>query len=401
MSSWARAIDWLTASYGVLAVVSAGNHPVLPVPGGTDALVALSGSDRADAVNAVVADAMPRRSLLAPADAINALTVGALNDDAAGAIPVGPYQFDPADGHLVVSPTSAVGSGHHRSVKPDMVAPGGRTRFSLPVAGNSDEFRSAAQTALGPGVRVAAPKGGEAFTTGTSAAAALVSHEAARAVDRIVQLADRALTRSELAVTTKAFLAHGARVPEDLRANSGLAPYAHGYGTPQRNLSDGCEAHEATILYVGDLGANEQSTLALPLPSGLQARGIKRVTATLAWLSPINWRHRQYRCAALDFAQPKGLTALGPTIDVAGDHSKRGTLQHSVWEINKAVSAGPGDTLDLTVQCREQAGGLKGERVNFAVAMSLWIAPELGIDVYTQVEQQLAARVSVAPASTS
>ena len=147
----------------------------------------------------------------------------------------------------------------------------------------------------------------------------------------MLELAGRDLTRSELAVATKALLSHGHRVPPDLRVHSGLGPYAHGYGVPQRDLADGCDSHEASILYVGNLGANEQSTLALPLPNGLQAVGLKRITATLAWLSPVNWRHRQYRRAALDFAKPKGFTDLGGYLDVDGERSKRGTLQHAVW----------------------------------------------------------------------
>lgn len=395
LSSWARTIDWLSATYGVLVVVSAGNHLALPVPGGTDALVALSGADRADAVNAIVAESEPRRSLLSPADSINAVTVGALNADAAGDVTLGAYHLDPADGEPVVNPSSAIGGGHHRSVKPDLLAPGGRARFAMPIAGNATELHPAVQSSLGPGVKVAAAKGGEAYTVGTSPAAALVSRSAARAVDAVLDLAGRDLTRSELAVATKAFVSHGHRVPPDLRVHSGLGPYAHGYGVPQRDLADGCDPHEASILYVGNLGANEQTTLALPLPNGLQAVGLKRITATLAWLSPVNWRHRQYRRAALDFAKPKGFTDLGGYLDVDGDRSKRGTLQHAVWEVNRAVAGGVGSTVDLTVQCREQAGGLNGERVDFAVVLSLWVAPTLGVDVYTQVAQQVVAPVLV------
>ena len=147
----------------------------------------------------------------------NALTIGALNDDGAGDVPLTGYQFDPADGELIISPISALGSGHHRSVKPDIVAPGGRARFMRPVTGNATEIPPAKQAALGPGVKVAAAKGGEAFTVGTSPAAAMVSRIAARAVDTVVDLAGQALTRSELAVATKAMVAHTAKIPDDLR----------------------------------------------------------------------------------------------------------------------------------------------------------------------------------------
>ena len=399
VSSWARTIDWLSATYGVVVVVSAGNYGTLPVPSGVDALTAASGGDRADAVNAVVAETMPRRSLLAPADSMNALTVGALNADAAGAVALG-YRFDPADGELIVNPTSALGAGHRRSVKPDLLAPGGRALFQSPMTSGQTELRPAPQGAYGPGIRVASSNGtDEVFTMGSSPAAAAVSREAARIVDSVLALANRPLTRAELAVATKALVVHSARLPEDLRAHDDIRPYAHGYGAPARTFADGCEPHEASILYVGNLGANEQSRLSFPLPNGLQQTGLKRVTATLAWLSPINWRHRQYRCAALDFSKPVGFTDLGTALDVSSDRSKRGTVQHAVWEINRAVGFGAGNTIDLAVHCKEQAGGLKGERVDFAVVLSLWVAPTLNVDVYAQVQLQVAARVTVTPGS--
>jgi hypothetical protein len=396
LSSWARTIDWLSAMYGVAVVVSSGNHRSLPVPSGTTTLTSLNGSDRADAVNAMVAEATPRRSLLAPGDSVNALTVGALNSDGAGAVQLG-YRFDPADGELIVNPTSALGAGHRRSVKPDLLAPGGRALFQSPMTPTDTELRPAPQAAYGPGIKVASSASAEVFTMGTSPAAATVSRAAARAVDAVLEITNRPLTRSELAVATKAFVAHSARVPRDLRAHEGLRPYAHGYGAVLRDLADGCDPHEASILFVGDIGASEQRTLSFPLPNGLHVRGLKRVSATLAWLSPVNWRHRQYRCAALDFSQPMGFTKLGTAVDVGGDRPKRGTLQHTVWEVTKAVGVGAGTDLNLTVHCKEQGGGLHGERVDFAVALSLWVAPELGVDVYAQVQQQVATRVPVAP----
>ncbi|MFO6453034.1 MULTISPECIES: S8 family peptidase [unclassified Aeromicrobium] len=397
VSSWARTLDWLSVRYGVVIIVSSGNHGTLTVPDGTDALVDLTGADRAAAVNSHVAHTNPRRSLLAPADAINAVTVGALNDDGAGDVPVTGYQFDPADGTLIVSPTSGLGSGHHRSVKPDVIAPGGRSRFMLPMVGGATEIHPATQSALGPGIKVAAAAGGEAFTVGTSPAAASVSRAAARAVDTVLDLAGRNLTRSELAVATKAMVTHAARVPDDLIVHDGLRHAAHGYGILARHLADGCDPNEASILFVGNIGENEARTLALPLPNGLQARGVKRVTATLAWLSPVNWRHRQYRRAVLEFSKPKGLSNLGTALGAVGDKPKRGTLQHVEWEVVPAVGVGQGTDLELTVNCKGQAGGLRGERVDFGVVLSLWVAPELNVDVYAQVQQQVAARVAVAP----
>ncbi len=42
---------------------------------------------------------------------------------------------------------------------------------------------------------------------------------------------------------------------------------------------------------------------------------------------------------------------------------------------------------------------LEGERVDLAVVLSLWVAPTLNVDFYTQVQQQVAACVAVTPGS--
>lgn len=395
MSAWARTLDWLTAAYGVLMVVSAGNHPILPVAAGAESVSKLDEADRAEAVNRAVAEAFPRRSLLAPADAINALTVGALNEDAAGDIVLGPYRFDPAADNRIVSPVSALGAGHRRSVKPDLLAPGGRTLYITP--NQSDEVLTPAPSmALGPGIKVAAADGHSLlFTAGTSPAAALVSREAADLVDVLWEVANEPLSRASIAAATKALLTHEARIPEDLLFDDRIGFHAFGYGVLSRSLARGCLPNEATVVCAGTISANEERVVAVPLPAGLQQTGLKRLTASLAWLSPVNWRHRQYRRAALSFAKPTGLTELGTALDVQAEATKRGTVQHAVWEVNRAIPYGRGDDLELTVQCREQAGGLNGEPVNFAVAISLWVAPELQIDVYQEVSEQIRARVGV------
>jgi hypothetical protein len=395
MSAWARTLDWLSSAYGVVVVVSAGNHPRLPVAAGAESVSKLAGQDRAEAVNQAVAEAFPRRSLLAPADAINALTVGALNQDAAGDVVLGPYRFDPAGETQIVSPVSALGSGHRRSIKPDVLAPGGRTFYRTP---NQDDnvLVPAQSVATGPGIKVAAADGHSlVFTAGTSPAAAWVSKEAADLVDVLWQVADEPLARASIAAATKALLTHEARVPATLLVDDRIGFHAYGYGGLSRTLATGCLPNEATIVCAGTISANEERVVAVPLPAGLQQTGLKRLTATLAWLSPVNWRHRQYRRAALSFAKPTGLTQLGAALDIQADATKRGTVQHVVWEVNRAIPYGRGDDVELTVQCREQAGGLNGEPVNFAVAISLWVAPELHVDVYQEVREQLQARVGV------
>lgn len=72
-------------------------------------------------------------------------------------------------------------------------------------------------------------------------------------------------------------------------------------------------------------------------------------------------------------------------------------MQHQSWELETAFASGQGSNMAVRVKCYEQAGGLLGERIDFAVAVSLWVAPALNVDVYTQVRTQVQARVTVRP----
>lgn len=402
ISSWARTLDWLSYEYGVLIVVSAGNHRALRLVNGIDtaALLAMGGADRSAAIHASEHQEWAARRILSPAESINAITVGALHDDASGAGPIG-YVFDPHDGLVAPSPVSRLGGGHRRAVKPEVAAPGGRVMFSQPLA-PADTVVASMSTLFG--VQVASPVAGrETQMAGTSPAAALISRRLSDLVDLADDVAGPGLARHERAVAAKAMLIHGARHPVDF--DTGALPLRHsiGYGAVERNLAFGCESNEATILFLGELGALEQQELRFPLPNGLATRDIKRVTATLAWLSPVNWRHRQYRRAHLSFAKPTGLTALPTSSDVSDDDAKRGssTVKHQTWEFSKAVAGGQGDAFTLTVKCNQQAGGLGGERVPYAVAMTLWVSPSVGIDVYAQVAQQVRTSVPIRPGGSA
>ena len=81
---------------------------------------------------------------------------------------------------------------------------------------------------------------------------------------------------------------------------------------------------------------------------------------------------------------------------IGAQRGQRGTVQHQVFEGVGAVPIGLSDELRLTVQCSEQAGGLSGERVPYGVAISLEVAPELGVDVYEAVAARVRPAVAVA-----
>lgn len=399
LSSWARMLDWLSYHYGVLIIVSAGNHRNLPLPTGDSELIkALNGNERRQAtLHAQECDLLGRR-LLSPAEAINAITVSATHDDEAGAmVPTG-YDVDPTDGLLSLSPVSALGTGYRGSVKPELAAPGGRVGYTDPVQPQKlISFKEAGPN--GPGVKVAhSTSPNQTFVTGTSVSAALVTRQAARLHDELDRITGGIkLTRTQRAIAIKALLVHGAQPFADPELNLPLVNKGVGNGVLSRDYSEGCAANEAVVLYLGALKPNTRHHIHLPLPDGLTTTDLKRVSATLAWFSPINWRHRQYRQAKLEFLKPKGdVPSISKPIYVSGEAAKRGatTHQHLVWETQKSFASKPGSELKMQIKCYGQAG-LKNDPVaiDYAFALTLWVAPTFGVDVYTQVRDHLKARI--------
>jgi hypothetical protein len=407
-SAWARALDWLTAEHNVLALVSAGNHLTIELAVDRATFeAALDGQRRRWTLEALGVDANSRR-LLTPAESINSLTVGALHSDGAGAYIAG-RRVDILEDAALPSPISAIGRGFRRSVKPDVHAPGGRQLFTVDLGGAGNTTRlQPAKAILAPGLRaasptVADPTTGQTYVRGTSGATGLATRRAARLLE-LIQVLRSGVAGFEdrhVAAALKALLVHGAEWPDTKLIGDGTSTLPLdrflGYGWLAIDHVLGCPAYRVTVLAVGDLGARQEEDIIVPLPAGLSGLvGKRRVTATLAWLSPINWRHRQYRRAKLGFHPPVG--ALRPVVDskqVKFQKAQRGTVQHQIYEGSGAVPISPNDEIRLTIQCFEQAGGLNGASVPYAAAISLEVAEALGVEVYAEVAAQIRPPVRV------
>jgi hypothetical protein len=387
-TAWARAIDWLSHEHGVLFVVSAGNH-LGPLPIAESDLQAAFGEDRDRLTAAALASLATQRRLLSPAESINSLTIGALHEDSAGdSFPMG-YRVDPWDSPGRPSPISAHGRGIRRSVKPDLAVAGGRQLYSARFGSSQPMVEVARATAVPPGVAVAAPPDLQAHATGTTFAAVEVSRRAVAIADSLdpTQVDD-----AHVAVATKALLMHGTTFTADQLL---ILPTDRllGYGPLGRDLASGCLPSQATVLFTGDLRDREEVDLVMPFPqsvAGLSA--LRRITMTLAWFSPVNWNHRQYRRAKLVVEGPSEIP--GPTRSAHGiNHqlAQRGTVHHRVIETTRAY---PAAHLTFPVKCSGQAGGLTGS-VPFALAVTLEVGPGNAVDVYDAVRQEIRARTRI------
>jgi hypothetical protein len=75
-----------------------------------------------------------------------------------------------------------------------------------------------------------------------------------------------------------------------------------GYGLPQIDRVLGCTEQRVTLLGFGGLKDNEAHVFKLPLPPSLGSRtDWRKLTVTLAWISPVSTSTQRYRTASLWF----------------------------------------------------------------------------------------------------
>jgi hypothetical protein len=421
VSPWARLIDWLAFTYGVLFVVSAGNDAApltLNVP--QSGLGAMPPDLRAShALRGLIGSSVERR-IIAPAEAINALTVGASHADQSQ-VTVASNLFD-LFGSGGVSPISRVGHGFRRAIKPDILLPGGRTLHREQIqADQAQTIVGAVDSAAAPGQKVAAPPmpGGAlnvtAYCRGTSNAAALASRGAAIAFDVIDQLragSAASLPMSRDAVLLKALLAHGASWgtwadvllasrPEltDWIAQKDFVTRWLGNGPADVDRALTCATERATMIGTGELSADQAYIFSAPLPPSLAGKTVwRRLSVTLAWFSPINPAHRAYRRAKLWITPPQIELHVKRLNSVHDKAAQRGTLQHEVLEGEEAVAFVDGDRFECKVNCAADAGEL-AVKVPFALCVTLEVAVGVGIPIYQEIRDRIATKIPIQPAA--
>ena len=355
MSPLARLLDWLAEEHDLLFVVSVGNHTQDVALNMTRAeWEALPESARAEPVlRALEGDQRNRRPIM-PAESVNAVTVGALHADHAAPLP-GDRRIDCFTDGGLPTPLASVAAGRGRAVKPEILMPGGRAFHTCRVGSSSDPaVLSVGQSPRGPGLLTAAPgvRPGELGHTehgfGSSNAAALASRLAGRAFDRLGGVSEPdlpALPTAGLTVLLKALLVHGAtwdgmtevldRVfADDLddehwsQRDRLLARYL-GFGRVNPDVALFCTGTRITAVAAAGLSAGDAHAYRLPLPPSFPRAKVRRaVTATLAWNTPINVRHRQYRKASLWLGWPGDPLRVREKVGLGARAAELGTVEH-------------------------------------------------------------------------
>ena len=250
-------------------------------------------------------------------------------------------------------------------------------------------------------------------TRGTSSAAALASRAAASLHDVLDELRQdpggEMIDAVPRAVWLKALVVHGAdwgtarktiaavlRDDHDSRRVKEHVTRLLGCGVVDVDRVRECTASRVTVLGGGSLGEDQSHVHRIPLPPSLSGwRGRRRLTISLAWLSSVNPRHRNWRRAQLWFSPPR--TELGVTRKQA-DHQavQRGTVQHEVLEGESSSDFADGANLEIQVNCRADAGPLEDE-VPYALVTTIEVTSDLWVsNIYDEARAAVeAARVQV------
>lgn len=419
ISPLAKLFDYLAHRYDLLFMISAGNMTDDVALAGYNTLAQVEDAD-GDAVSRAfvtsIRESRGTRALMAPAEGLNPLTIGAAHDDGfapgrAAAGVVVPYTLS---GMPNVS--SAMGLGHRRVIKPDLLFPGGRERLRLRST-NPLVLRHP-DTAQGCGLCAAAPDSGamgrlsqRTYMCGTSPATALATRAAHQIFDAMMD-ADGGSNLAEVEavfhpVIVKALLVHGARWQPEAAALIGeiFGPADRhferrdnisrllGYGVPDIQRVLDCSPRQATMVGYGAIDTAHAHEYRIPLPECLEAVVDPRsVIVTVAWMSPVSGSHIDYRRAQMHLDLPGHEGAIGVRRDAGqqpNDHtSNRGSVIHEIYSGEDAAVFVEDGHLVLRVWCKERPNRLRLDNaIRYAVAVTVEAGTEL--PVYEQTALRL------------
>jgi hypothetical protein len=430
-SSLARLLDWWSETAGVLFVVSAGNigeNIWLPDCSSYD----FENTDFAEQRKAICAQLSAHkaeRAILAPSEAMNVLTVGAVSDDLADPLlptPAGEIEFS-GDGQIAL--TSGIGLGALRAIKPDIVAVGGCQ--NVIALSDGDDTRIMPLETGRTGLHVASSNDGTTGTKrerGTSCAAALVTRAALNCAAALTAeggpYEGQTLARVDAALLTKCLLVNSARWPQaaldffaDVKDLGGHVShhkeevarfYGHGLFSEERAVE--APTNGTTLVGLGTLRKDQADVFEVPLPPSMSGQKLARsLVVTLAWFSPVEPARARYRLAALEAVAADGLddeaendpdwywSMKGASTGVDHNQIRRGTIWSKRLMQKNAHTPVYGDdaVLPIRVQCRDASGGglSPDDDIRFAIAVGLETEVETEFDIHQEVRDRLKIQV--------
>lgn len=437
IGSLARLLDWWSERHGILFMVAAGNvSDDLTVADTTyTAFEDAAQAEQRSMVEAAQKSTRQFRTLLAPAEAMNVLTVGGASED------LSPPMMARRAGSIILNEaddpypalSSAVGLGAFRSIKPDFIATAGEHELRASSSGDGGIRLRVVDRTQRSGLHAATVQRGAANTyrtRGTSCANALASRAAlfssAALTDADGPYADQVLLPRDKALLNKALSVNSATWPpaalDKYAAEYAPNPRRHGQAREEvcryygHGLLDSERMQEAPVngailVGLGTLRKDRAAIFDVPLPASLSGERIgRKMKVTVAWFTPIRMTRARYRLAALD-AVPHGYDLFEELIEDEGwalamksdqldsNLIRRGTVwSRRLTHSNPVVpNFHTNMRLPIRVQCRDSSGGglSPDDEIRFALAISMEVEAESDFDIHNELETAL--RVGIRP----
>jgi hypothetical protein len=249
-----------------------------------------------------------------------------------------------------------------------------------------------------------------AYTRGTSNAAALISHNCAICYDALQDIFNNQGNIEDFddysTMILKAMVVHGSRWGEigekvksvlqesDGRREKNWIGRWIGYGVPDIERVLDCKKNRATVIGYGELDDGNAHIYKLPLPPSFSSlSGLRRLTVTLAWFSPISAQTQKYRDASLWFEVDNKLIS-SDRVDADWQTVRRGTLQHEVFEGNVASPYANDANIEIKVNCRSDADKILNP-IKYGLLVTFEIAENIDIELYEEIRSRIATTIQI------
>lgn len=412
MSAWARLIDYLSWKYKILFCISAGNYAEnLDIARTYGEWKDLNTQEKDIEVLKCMLNADINRKILSPAEAVNAITVGALHSDILNESCNIHNQVELITNNNLPSTITRFGLGLRNSIKPDISVEGGRQLYSEPISDTKEMTGLEVSKVItkNPGICVAAPNNKLRYCKGTSFSCALTSRNAVKIYDTLERIGYG--SNSNIAVLIKTLLIHGAdwNDCEDILKNIYPPPDWHkykravtkmiGYGKPNFDKVLGCTNQQATAVAINYITKDESHIYEFPMPPSLSGRREwLRLNLSVGWFSPLNFNNAKYKKAKIwvDIDTDEKFQQIQNNkkgVDV--ESSKRGTIQHQIYEGEQALAFVDGDSLKVKISCISEDGLVFQEPIPYGLAFTLEVKEDVDIQVYQEVKDRIQIRPRV------
>ena len=130
---------------------------------------------------------------------------------------------------------------------------------------------------------------------------------------------------------------------------------------------------------------DEGHIFTLPLPVDISSKIIKRrLIVTLAYFSPVEVSKQAYRTAKLWFDVVGNEQLASIRENTEWQAVQKGTLQHEIFESEKALIWDDKKEIQIKVNCKEDAGKFKND-IPYCIFVTFEVAEGYNIDIYSKV----------------